>query len=250
MTALVIRGLHHALLVFRREHREDRRHLRHAPDPLRAAVRLSVAAVVAVPVGHGRLRVDRRAALRLRLGQQRFVVFLRRLVLVGTDDALARPVVVAVAPRCGFRRLRADALSVPHRVDLTRIVAAVVALIEPVRAVLVEVLRREHVDRQRLDTGRRPEDRRRRATSASTAGRSRRSRTATLSGRGGSRLSEDLSRNRIDRRPRSERYQHRAREHSQQPLYFHAETLLARCREWPAIIHCRATRRDPTLQVV
>ena len=157
---LVVGGLNHALLVFRREQRQDRRHLRDSPDPLRATVRLPVAPVVPVPVRHGRLRVDGGTALRFRLGQQRLVVLLRRLVRVRAHDALARPVVVAVAPRRRLRRLGTDALPVPHRVELARIVAAVVALVEPVRPILVEVLRREQIDGQRLDAGRRPEDRR------------------------------------------------------------------------------------------
>src|SRR5918994_1077953 len=76
--------------IFRREERQHRRHLRDAPDPLRAAIGLRVTPVVAIPIGHGGLRVDRGTALRFRLGEQRFVVFLRRLVRIRAQDALLR----------------------------------------------------------------------------------------------------------------------------------------------------------------
>ena len=171
---LVIGGLHHALLIFGCEQREHCRRLRDAPDPFRAAICGAVALVVAVPVGHRGLRVHRRPALRLGLGHQCLVVLLGRLVGVWADDTLTRPVVVAVAPRRRVGRLRADALRIPHRVQLTGVVAAVVALVQPVRAVLVEVLRREQVDRQRLHAVRRSEDRGRATAAASTAGRTRR----------------------------------------------------------------------------
>ena len=102
---LVVHHLDHALLILRREHRQDGWRLRDSPDPFGAMIGPPVALVVPIPVGHRRLGVDGRSALGLRRGHQRRVVFLRRLVGVGTQDVLPRPVGVAVAP--GSRR-RAD----------------------------------------------------------------------------------------------------------------------------------------------
>ena len=187
-----------------------------------------VAPVVPVPVGHGRFRIDGGSALRLRLRQQRFVVLLRRLVRVGADDALARPVVVAVTPGRRLRRLRPDALPVPHRVELPRIVAAVIALVEPVRPILVEVLRREQIDRQRLDAGRRPEDRGRRAASTSAARGTRRGRAAaTLRGWSGAACAKASVETGSTLVHAVKRSQDREREQSQEPLRSHVEPLIA-----------------------
>ncbi len=110
--------------------------------------------VAAVPFIRKRLvRVDRRAAALLRLFEQRCVMLLRRLELVRADDRFARIVAVAVAPRRIFRATLADeagAVRTPLFFDRGRAVAAEVALVGPERLVLVEVLRREEVDGQRL----------------------------------------------------------------------------------------------------
>src|SRR5688572_4030096 len=153
---LVVGGLNHVGLVLRREQCQHGRGLRDTPDPLGAAIGLAVPLVVTVPIGHGGFRVDRRPALGLGRSHQRFVMFLRRLVRIRAHDSLARPVLVAVAPRGGFLRLRADATRVPHRVQLPRRVAAVIPLVQPVRAVLIEVLRGEQIYRKRRDSLGRP----------------------------------------------------------------------------------------------
>ena len=109
--------------------------------------------------GHRRVRVLRRPAAAARLGEQRFVVRLRGLERVGAHDRLARIVAVADSPR---RRVRGGSLPIDRRRrwrraasrQPMRAVAAEVARIPPERAVLVEVLRREEVDGQRLDAGR------------------------------------------------------------------------------------------------
>src|SRR5690606_4489128 len=76
---------------------------------------------------------------------------------VGADDRFARIVAVAVAPGCRLRRVVADqggAVATPQVLKGSRCVAAEVARISPQGTVLVEVLRREDVDRQGFDTGR------------------------------------------------------------------------------------------------
>ncbi len=110
--------------------------------------------------GHGRVGVLRRAAALRRLGQQRLVMRLRGLERVRADDGLARIVAVAVTPR---RRARAPSPPIsrppvaPHSSSSAdRAVAAEVARVVPELAILVEILRREQVDRQRRDASRAP----------------------------------------------------------------------------------------------
>src|SRR5690606_13077805 len=138
--------------------RQDRRHLIAAhPVPVLVARRDAGMAVHARPfAGHGRVRVLRRAAALLRLREQRLVVLPRRLERVGAHDGLARVVAVAMAPRGRLRRVVADerlALSAPELLDARRAVAAEVARVAPELAVLIEIVGREQVSRQRLDTG-------------------------------------------------------------------------------------------------
>ena len=85
-------------------------------------------------------------------------MLLRRLEAVRAHDGVARIVAVAVAPRGRARRIVADRhdARVPAALclDGPRAVAAEVARVAPERFVLVEILRREEVDGQRLDAGR------------------------------------------------------------------------------------------------
>src|SRR5690606_24187936 len=96
-----------------------------------------------------------RAAAFLRLLEQGLVVLLGGLERIRADDRLARIVLVAVAPRRGRRRVIADQRLAerpsPELLDARRAVAAEVARVAPKLAVLVEILRREEIDRQRLD---------------------------------------------------------------------------------------------------
>src|SRR4030095_406128 len=78
---------------------------------------------------------------------------------IGTQDAIPRPVGVAVAPGGRGRGIRADSARVPHSIELSRDVAAVIALVQPDRLVFVEVLRGEQVARPRPHACRRPQDR-------------------------------------------------------------------------------------------
>jgi hypothetical protein len=83
-------------------------------------------------------------------------MFLRRLVRIRTHDAFPVDVLVAVAPRRGGGEIGAEpARLVPELRQHDRVVAPVVALVQPQRPILVEVLRGEQVDRQRLYAGRR-----------------------------------------------------------------------------------------------
>src|SRR5690606_34689677 len=102
-----------------------------------------------------RIRMLRRAAPPLRLLEQSVVVLLGGLERIRADDRLARIVLVALAPWRGRRRVVADhrltERPAPQLLDARRAVAAEIARIAPELAILVEVLRREEVDRQRLD---------------------------------------------------------------------------------------------------
>ena len=156
--ALVKELLHEARLILVGQQREDGRDLVHqhaVPSPER---HLHVdARVAAAPLaGNRRVRVLRRAAVAARFLEQRVVVRLGRLERVRADDRCARIVAIAIAPGRRARRIVAD------RVALKRLapcccsmreaaVAAEVARIAPERAILVEILGREEIDRQRLD---------------------------------------------------------------------------------------------------
>jgi hypothetical protein len=87
-----------------------------------------------------------------RLGQQRLVVFLRRLVLIWADDLGDIPIEIAVAPL-------ANAVVAPHVGQLPRRVAPREPPVAPVLSIQIEVLRRKEIYRQRLNargrTGRR-----------------------------------------------------------------------------------------------
>jgi hypothetical protein len=117
------------------------------------------------PLGNRRFRIDGRTTPGLRCGHQSRVVFRRRLVGVGTQDALPRPVRVAIAPGGRGGRIGADAARVPHPIELSRNIAPVVAVVHPNRLVFVEVLRAEQIQGQRRHSRRRPEDHGRRTTS-------------------------------------------------------------------------------------
>src|SRR5690606_5975535 len=109
------------------------------------------------PVRQRRLRVDRRTAARPRLGEQRLVVRFRGPEFVRAHDLLARIVAIAEPPRRRSRRIVADQrhlVRAPDLLETDRRVTAVVPRVEPERLVLVEILRREDVDRQRLDSRR------------------------------------------------------------------------------------------------
>src|SRR5688572_28414587 len=164
---VVIHLLHEALLILRRQQREIRRDLQDGAVVPRRRL-LALPSIPAVPVGQRCLRVDGRPALALGLGEQRRVVLLRRLERVRAHDLLARVIAVAESPGCRARRIVSDQrhlVGAPDLLEADRRVAAVIARVEPEIAVLVEVLRRENVVRQRLDAGRngavlRREDRR------------------------------------------------------------------------------------------
>src|SRR5690606_17353421 len=100
--------------------------------------------------------VLRRTASLLRLLEQRVVMLLRGLERIRADDRLSRIVLVALPPRRGHRRIVADQRlaerTAPQLLDARRAVAAEVTLVAPELAILVEVLRREQIDRQRLDS--------------------------------------------------------------------------------------------------
>src|SRR5690606_23384123 len=83
---------------------------------------------------------------------------LRGLERIRADDRLARIVAIAVPPSGRRRRIVADDARPapepgPLLLERARAVTAEVARVAPQRAVRVEVLRREDVDGQRLDSG-------------------------------------------------------------------------------------------------
>src|SRR5690606_28816574 len=124
------------------------------PEQLRVPVLAARPYVAAGPLaGHGRIRVLRRPAAPLRLLEQRLVVLLRGRERIRAHDRLARIVAVAVAPRGGRGRIVADDPRPrgPLRLERGAAVAAEVARIAPERPVLVEILGRENIDRERLD---------------------------------------------------------------------------------------------------
>ena len=170
----VIGLLDHARLILGRQQRQERRHL---VVPRAIPVRLRVRAfVVSRPV---RLRIGRvagmhvaarpflellrrrlllRAAALRRFGEQRLVVLLRRLERIRAHDRFARIVAVAMTPGGRRRPVVADRgrrVRAPLLLDAGRAVAAEIAWVRPELAVLVEVLRGEHVDGQRLHALRR-----------------------------------------------------------------------------------------------
>src|SRR6185437_241594 len=107
---------------------------------------------------HGRIGVYRGASAFARLGEQRFVMLLCRLEGVGTDDRLPRVVAIASAPGPGRRVTVLDERGADRSKLILEAIgtrAPEVALIAPEGLVLVEVLGREDVDRQRGDAGRR-----------------------------------------------------------------------------------------------
>ncbi len=97
---LVVIHLHHALLIFGSEQRQDGGDLVHgAPDPLGAVIGLLVASVVAIPIGRGGFGVNGGSALGLGGREQGFVMFLGGLIRIGADDFFARVIGAAIAPR-------------------------------------------------------------------------------------------------------------------------------------------------------
>src|SRR4029079_14934881 len=105
------------------------------------------------------VRVLGRPAACLGLREQRLVTLLRGLERVGAHYALARVILLAIAPSRRARRVAADRRDAGVRaalgLDRPRAVAAEIALVGPERAVLVEILRREEIDRERLHALRR-----------------------------------------------------------------------------------------------
>src|SRR5262245_56477506 len=158
--ALVIGLLREVLLILRRQQRHHRRDLHLARAVPGVA---ETAAVAARPLaGHGRVGVLRRPAALDRLGLQRLVMLLRRLERIRAHDRFARIVAVAKSPAHGAGTLLADrAARGPAVLDRDGRVAAPVTLVGPEVLVLVEVVGREHVARQRLDAFRRLAGRRR-----------------------------------------------------------------------------------------
>src|SRR5690606_409203 len=108
---------------------------------------------------HRRVRVLGRPAALLRLLDQRLVVLLCRLERIRADDRLARIVAIAVPPRGRRRRVvayhSAAGIRAPLFLARNRAVAAKVARIAPQVPILVEIFRREEIDRERLDAFRR-----------------------------------------------------------------------------------------------
>ena len=147
---VVIRLLHHALLVLGRQHRQDRRNL-HVPHPKPVLV-LRARGMQVAPrplAGHGRVRVLGGAAAPARLLEQCLVMLLRGLERVRAHDRLARVIAVAITPRRRLRRILADQpILAPEILERGRAVAAEVARIAPQIAILVEVRRREQIHRR------------------------------------------------------------------------------------------------------
>ena len=149
---------HHALLIFGRQQRQQRRHLVGAGVVPDAPSLRHILAVSPVPFGHRFVGVLRRPASRFRVGHQRLVVILRGLERIGAHDVLARPIHLAVSPARRPGRIAADSrvgraragAAAAHVGNLPRGVAAPVPLVRPQRAILVEVLGREHVHGKRL----------------------------------------------------------------------------------------------------
>ena len=147
---VVIGLLHHPRLVLVGEQREKSRIL--IPQQLGVPVLSPVPHVAPAPVArHRGVGVLCRSAAAARLVEERLVVGLCGLELVGADDRLARVVPIAVSPRGRCRRLVADHLAPPLLLETIGTVAPEVPLVGPQRAVGVEVLGREDVDRERLD---------------------------------------------------------------------------------------------------
>ena len=99
----------------------------------------------------------RRAAAIARLLQQGRVVRLRGGERVGADDLAPRIIAIAEAPGGRARRIVADErhlVRAPDLLEADRRIAPVIARVRPELAILVEILRREDVDRQRFDTWR------------------------------------------------------------------------------------------------
>ena len=130
---VVIRLLHHALLVLGRQHRQDRRNL-HVPHPKPVLVfRARGMQVTPRPLArHGRVRVLGGAAAPARLREQRLVVLLRGLERVRAHDRLARVIAVAITPRRRRRRIVADQpILAPEILERGGAVAAEVARVAP-----------------------------------------------------------------------------------------------------------------------
>src|SRR6185312_5538018 len=109
--------------------------------------------------GQSGLRILCWTAVPARLLEQRVVVLFGGLESIGAYDGRARVVAIAVSPcsRCSRTTdgRHAD-LRIPSLLlDGKAAVATEVARIAPQRAVLVEILRREQIHRQRLDARRR-----------------------------------------------------------------------------------------------
>ena len=152
--ALVVEILDHSRLIFGLQQRQDRRDLvrEHEGVPVLDQVH---GCVEAAPVGRDRrIRVLRRTAASFRFVEQRLVVRLRSPERIRAYDGRTWVIAVAVSPGRRPRGVVSDRRrhdGPARRFETLRAVAAEVAWIAPELAVLVEVLRGEQVDRQRLD---------------------------------------------------------------------------------------------------
>ena len=148
---VVIHLLDEALLVLGREQRQISRDLQDGAVVPRGGFRALARIARSSPAASPACRRSGRP--RARLLQQRRVVLLGGLERVRAHDLLARIVAIAEAPRGRSRRIVADQRNLVRAPDLLEAdgrVAAVVAPVGPELAVLVEILGREDVVRQRL----------------------------------------------------------------------------------------------------
>ena len=150
----VVLLLHHPLPIFRREQRQDGRHLvvPHAV-PVRIAWREPRVHVAPVPLaGHRGMTYAESGRRACASFEERLVVLARGLELVRAHDGCARVITIAVAPgrrRCTCVTDQPCAVRAPLLFDADGTVAAKIAGIAPERAILVEILGREQVDGKR-----------------------------------------------------------------------------------------------------
>ena len=162
--ALVIELAHHALLILGRQDREERRHLRRAAVVPDAPAFGQILAVDAVPLRHRLVACAssvRRVCAR-RLAAPRSA---RRPSRTRTGSRCSRAAspsrsLPSAPRRGGFAPMRGSDVPAPgaaaaHVGDLTRAVAAPIARVQPLVAVLIEILAREEIARERLDSRRR-----------------------------------------------------------------------------------------------
>ncbi len=146
---VVIHLLHETLLVLWCEQRQVGRNLQgRTVEPRQPLVTL--ARIAATPRRQGGLRVLRRAAVRTCFCQQAFVVRLGGGEAIGADDLFTRIVAIAMTPCRSARRITAyqrHFIGAPDLFETYSGIAAVIAGITPQRAIQVEVLGREDIER-------------------------------------------------------------------------------------------------------